>query len=577
MREGIILETPGTHSPQEGQKDVLSTNKSESLMLWEDVINLLKDDDYLPSVIAMLENCGVGEVKDNKLTVYTSLKFAYRKLEDNHYLVENYLEEAAFEHIDLSFKLTSIEECSKYPCLAATNSASYSKAPEEEQEKNEDAARTYTQAEHTNATSNALSSQNNQKKLISVQTKMTADDFSALDDTLHDEFDDAQERIRLHGGFMNTRPTFSMLPETENMIDSKLTFDRFVQGEENMLAYQAAMQVACGTGSQSYNPLFIYGKSGLGKTHLLRAIQNYIIKNDESRRCVYKTATEFIEEYTLAWQKSPEDRNALARRYKNIDVLIIDDIQNMRTAAGTIKFFFDTFNALISSGKQIVCAADRSPQELQMGESKFDERETSRMDSGITISIQVPNYELKLNLINNFYKDIKADAEKEHMAGNFGTITEEQRQYMAKIAGSNIRVIEGFVQTCLINAGKHEHEGHHISLNDIKCIASSKWNIHQQAPTIEAIQKAVEEAYNITHEDLIGNKRGKEFMEPRHICIWLIREMTDITLADIGDKFGHRTHATIKHSISWVEARKKDRVMYDQLRRLQDALRTQEL
>ena len=109
------METPGTHSPQEGQKDVLSTNKSESLMLWEDVINLLKDDDYLPSVIAMLENCGVGEVKDNKLTVYTSLKFAYRKLEDNHYLVENYLEEAAFEHIDLSFKLTS--------CLLYTSDA----------------------------------------------------------------------------------------------------------------------------------------------------------------------------------------------------------------------------------------------------------------------------------------------------------------------------------------------------------------------------------------------------------------------------------------------------------------------
>ena len=566
MEKEVLLDTQDKRTLSDDQEETLTTSKSESLMLWEDVIKLLKDDDYLASVIAMLENCGVGEISDNKLTVYTSLKFAYKKLQENQYIVENYLEEAAFEHIDLEFKLVSTEECNKYPSIAAANNISYPRVSPEQ-----------AQARETQGSSEGFQMAQVPKKLISVQTQMSADDFCALDDITHDAYDDAVERVKLHGGFEDTRPTFSMLPQAENMIDSKLTFARFVQGEENMLAYQAAMQVACGTGSQSYNPLFIYGKSGLGKTHLLRAIQNYIIENDETRRCVYKTATEFIEEYTMAWQKSPEDRNALARRYKNIDVLIIDDIQNMRTAAGTIKFFFDTFNALISSGKQIVCAADRSPQELQLGESKFDERETSRMDSGITISIQVPNYELKLNLINNFYNDIKEDARKEHMETNFGTITEDQRQYMAKIAGSNIRVIEGFVQTCLINAGKHEQEGNHINLNDIKLIAASKWNIHQKAPTIEAIQKVVEETFDITHEDLIGNKRGKEFMEPRHICIWLIREMTDITLADIGEKFGHRTHATIKHSISWVEQRKKDRVVYDQLRKLQDILKTQDV
>ena len=416
-------------------------------------------------------------------------------------------------------------------------------------------------------------------KLINVQTQITKDELDKLenqDNMLIDQYFDQMKTSHMERLNRDHKIISFETGQVENPIqseiDSKLTFDRFVQGEENQLAYQAANQVACGSCNQSYNPLFIYGKSGLGKTHLLRAIQNYIIKNDPTRTCAYKTATEFIEEYTLAWQKSPLERNALARSYKNIDVLIIDDIQNMRTAAGTIKFFFDTFNSLISNGKQIVCAADRSPQELQLGESKFDERETSRMDSGITISIQVPNYELKLNLINNFYKYIRHDAEVEHLLIDFGTITEEQRMYMAKIAGSNIRVIEGFVQTCLINAGKRKKEGRIFSNNDIAQIAATKWKPRQHIPTIEEIQKCIEDTYHISHNDLVGDHRNKELTEPRHICIWLARELTDITLADIGQKFGNRTHATIKHSIAIIEKKKKDRVFYDQLQKLKDIL-----
>ena len=165
---------------------------------------------------------------------------------------------------------------------------------------------------------------------------------------------------------------------------------------------------------KAYNPLFIYGKSGLGKTHLLRAIQNYIRENDPERLCAYRVATDFIEDYTKAMKNARSGAaEALADNYHAIDVLIIDDIQLMSTAAGTIGFFYDTFNYLISHGKQIVLAADRTPSELGMGSSRFDERVTSRLDSGMTVSIQVPDYELKLQLIDAFYERMRADAEAE--------------------------------------------------------------------------------------------------------------------------------------------------------------------
>ena len=547
---------------------------SDAYSLWQDVINLFREDGYIPSVIAMLEKCTLVSFTHNVLTISTSLNFAYKKLTTHKDAIVAKMEEAAFEPISLQILFKPFNN----DTLNESNTAHVNSQTYVVQTSQESAT---TQPSHQVKTDEPTVQNANEAsdKLINVQTQITKDELDKLesqDNVLIDQYFDQMKTSHMERLNRDHKIISFETGQVENTIqseiDSKLTFDRFVQGEENQLAYQAANQVACGSCNQSYNPLFIYGKSGLGKTHLLRAIQNYIIKNDPTRTCAYKTATEFIEEYTLAWQKSPLERNALARSYKNIDVLIIDDIQNMRTAAGTIKFFFDTFNSLISNGKQIVCAADRSPQELQLGESKFDERETSRMDSGITISIQVPNYELKLNLINNFYKYIRHDAEVEHLLIDFGTITEEQRMYMAKIAGSNIRVIEGFVQTCLINAGKRKKEGRIFSNNDIAQIAATKWKPRQHIPTIEEIQKCIEDTYHISHNDLVGDHRNKELTEPRHICIWLARELTDITLADIGQKFGNRTHATIKHSIAIIEKKKKDRVFYDQLQKLKDIL-----
>ena len=353
--------------------------------------------------------------------------------------------------------------------------------------------------------------------------------------------------------------------------DSRLTFERFVQGDENIFAYQAALQVAEGE-NKTYNPLFIYGKSGLGKTHLLRAIQNYIAINDPLRLVVYKEATAFIDDYVTAMKDREKGApEALKQNYHNIDVLIIDDIQKMAGAGRTIDFFFDTFNYLTAYGKQIVLAADRSPAQLGMGKDRFDERVTSRIDSGFSINIQVPNYELKLRLINTFYERMKEDAKEQNIAALDGTIPEDMRKYMAENAGTNIRLIEGFVQSCLITASRKEKSGETITTDDVQKVVREKWPTGRKTITVDEIQKAVENYYDITHGDLVGNKRNKELMEPRHIAIWLTRELTDSTLAEIGKRFGGRTHATVKHSIGWVEeVRIHDKTLFDQISRIQE-------
>ena len=497
------------------------TTDSDASILWQDVQTLLAERSIPAANLAMIKSCNAVSFDGDVLTISTNMGFAQKKIKQQAPLIEECLEQAAFQPVRLEVVLAH----DKTPIAIDTN------------------------------------------------TEMTREEIRRINQA---------ERERAHARAAEARPApeaRSSRPEEKSSFeneevstaDSKLTFDRFVAGDENMLAYEAAKQVANGE-NKSYNPLFIYGKSGLGKTHLLRAIQNYIVENDPSRLCVYRTSTEFINDYVEAMKNDQASAGAvLARDYQNVDVLIIDDIQNMSRAARTIEFFFDTFNALASKDKQIVLAADRAPSQLGMGDSKFDERETSRMDSGVTVSVQVPDYELKLKLINNFYERMKLDAEAEHIKGLSANISDEMRRLMAERAGTNIRVIEGFVQTCLMTAHGKESSGEELSREDVIRISQAKWPSGQKIMTIEQIQKAVETYYDVAHSDLVGSKRNKELMEPRHVGIWLTRELTDNTLADIGKKFGGRSHATVKHSIYWVEkTMKEDRIFQDKVQTLKD-------
>lgn len=500
---------------------MVQNQDSDAAVLWDDVMALLgARDDLNRSTLAMIESCTPVSMDDESFHVSTTLGFAQRKITQQASIIEECLEQASFQHLSLVVDLVKDTRT-----IRVSNEAS----PEEMRALGASSAPIVPVRE------------------IAPEPEQTESERLAYVEQLADEI---------------------------TQTDSKLTFERFVPGEENRYALEAAKQVANGD-YKSYNPLFIYGKSGLGKTHLLRAIQNYIAKNDPSRRCIYKAAADFVDEYVIAAtdRTSTSASSALSARYQNVDVLIIDDIQNMMTAGGTIRFFFKTFNTLVEHNKQIVLAADRSPSQLGMGESKFDERDTSRMDSGLSVSIQVPDYELKLNLINTFYERMRQDALDEHIDGVVGTIPEEMRRLMAERAGTNIRVIEGFVQSCLMQANRRERTGQSITRTDIIDVANQKWPTGQRIVTIDHIQRSVEKYYDVAHADLIGSKRNKELMEARHVGIWLTRALTDNTLAEIGKKFGGRTHATVKHSIAWVDSyKKRDRNFHDRVETLRDSI-----
>ncbi len=507
--------------------------ESEADALWQDTLDLLSDENLPESMLAMLRSCTPVSVEEHTLHVDTNMRVVQSKVSKNVEVVERCLSTAAFEPMHLSVTFTKTH--------GATNpTASPSSMSREEAD-----------------------------RWVAETSPAAQRPKPRIADDSWDESTGADDRARQQRLRRERNPLVENIPQES----SKLTFERFVHGEENDYAYQAALQVANGV-NKNYNPLFIYGKSGVGKTHLLRAIQNYIAKNDPSRICVYRDASTFITDYTSAMADPQRSAATVLRQnYEDIDVLIIDDIQKMAGKAGTVNFFFDTFNSLISNGKQIVLAADRTPAELGMGKDGFDERVTSRLSSGFTISIQVPSYELKLRLIQTFCKRMREDDATENVGLKTGTIPDPMLTYMAERAGTNIRVIEGFCQKCLITAAVAEQRGSTITREEIDSIAKETWPENRKSVSIEEVQKCVEKYYDISHSDLVGNKRNKGIMEARHVAIWLSRELCDRTLADIGKHFGGRSHATVMHSISVVdEAKRDDKTFYDRLMHIQESI-----
>ena len=502
--------------------------ESDAQVLWADVVDLIAEEGGQPALLAMLRSCKAADMDDASITIAAGSGFVKRTIEKNAATIESCLERAAFQPIRLFVELDRAGRAQGEPAAPAPVATTISPAELARMREAEASQASY------GATGNVPAA--------SASTATTPA---------------KPQRDR----------TANPLVEGITAADSRLTFDTYVEGEENQLALQAAKAVA--NGSHGYNPLFIYGKSGLGKTHLLKAIQNYLAVNVPDRICVYRQARDFVGDYTSAMLDTSRGvKEALEQNYHDIDVLIIDDIQGFRGAAKSVDFFFDTFNYLTSHGKQIVLAADESPAELGLAE-----RVSSRLDSGVTLSIQVPNYELKYGLIKAFYQRMKADAAEDGLAGFEGEISEDNLEYMASRAGTNIRTIKAFCQSCLLAATTKQHRGEQFTREDIAQIAVAKWGLEQRTFTIEQIQKFVEQRYDISHADLVSNKRNKALMEPRHVAVWLARELTDSTLAQIGERFGGRSHATVKHSIKWVEERRDaDRVVHDKISQMKEDL-----
>lgn len=314
-------------------------------------------------------------------------------------------------------------------------------------------------------------------------------------------------------------------------LNSKYVFDEFVAGSSNQFAYAAAMAVA-NNPATTYNPLFIYGGVGLGKTHLVNAIGNAIIKKNLNMRVCYYTSEKFMNELinSLRYAKMDEFRN----KFRSMDVLLIDDVQFIAGKERTQEEFFHTFNSLYESHKQIVVTSDKFPKEIP----GLEERLRSRFEWGLIADIQPPDVETKQAIL-------KMKAEQ-----NGIELPEDVSQFLATSVSSNVRELEGF----LIRIGAYASlTSTAVSLTMAREILKDILVEKNKEITIEEIQKTIASHFSIKISDLKSPKRLKALVLPRQIAMYLARQLTSCSYPEIGDRFGGKDHSTIIHAIKKIE------------------------
>lgn len=335
---------------------------------------------------------------------------------------------------------------------------------------------------------------------------------------------------------------------------SRCTFDTFVVGSSNKFARGAALAVAEQPGV-AWNPLFIYGSSGLGKTHLLVAIANYARTNFPHMVTRYVSASKFLNDYVEATQKNQWD--SFNKKYHQADILLVDDVQSLEGKDETINQLFNIFNEMTNNGKQIVLSADRAPKDIDM-----DERMRSRFNSGLSADIKPPDYETRLAIIKNHLTRVIQNT------NFYGTVPDDVLAFLAEAQISNIRDVESLITRLIGKMALDEKDS--ITVEEAQDFLRDFFpSVKDEQISIELIQNEVERFFGISHEDMISSKRSKGIATPRHIAVYLSRYMTEESLQAIGKKFGNRDHTTVMHSVSKIEQeQKEDRNLFDQLERL---------
>ncbi len=346
--------------------------------------------------------------------------------------------------------------------------------------------------------------------------------------------------------------TEESIPGFESFLNPRYTFDNFIKGEGNQLARAAASAISDNPGGTSFNPLFIYGGVGLGKTHLIQAIGNKITQNFPSKRVIYLSSDIFTVEFVEAIQSNKV--NEFQNFYRNMDVLIIDDVQFLIGKEKTQDLFFHIFNTLHQSTKQIILSSDKPPKDLK----GLDERLISRFQWGLTADIQPPELETRIAIL-------KRKSEDYGMA-----ISNEILEYIASNITSNIRELEGCLIKLLANASLSSKEiNMELTKKTVKEIATNrKVNI-----TIENITKTVCEYCKIDENKIRDKTRKKEVVLARQIAMYLSKEMTKSSLKTIGLQFGGRDHSTVIHACTSIEESKlTDSSMKDTLETLKNMI-----
>jgi len=318
----------------------------------------------------------------------------------------------------------------------------------------------------------------------------------------------------------------------QSRINTELTFDSFVTGKANQLARAAAIQVANNPGI-SYNPLFLYGGVGLGKTHLIHAIGNQLLSENPNVRIRYIHAEQYVRDVVTAYQRKGFDD--FKRYYHSLDMLLIDDIQFFSGKSRTQEEFFYAFEALIAAKKQIIITSDTYPKEI----TGMDDRLISRFDSGLTVAVEPPELEMRVAIL------LKKAAQEG------AVFSDDVAFFVAKHLRSNVRELEGALRKILAYSRFH---GKDITIDVVKEALKDLLSVQNRQISVENIQKTVADFFNIKIADMYSKKRPANIARPRQIAMYLAKEMTQKSLPEIGELFGGRDHTTVLHAVRKIAA-----------------------
>lgn len=572
---------------------------NEARILLDDVIAFCRRDGRETRLINMLEQCGATGFDDESLTIQVPSRFAYNYLVKQRELIERYLEEISFMPMVLNVVVAEggAPSETQAPTAAAASLApagdglpqraaevptSFAEAPASPIA----AAGPIVTSEPTVAA--PAKSEPTSKSGVTVRNTVSPEAFRKMMDEMRSQ-DPTGKR---QNGTMPQQPAAThapvaaapaTAPEPDAAaldINAKYTFASFVAGDENRHAFNSAMRFAAYAEEPQQCPsLFIYGNSGLGKTHLLFAIRNYLAKEKPYIRVKYANSQAYLDDYMneLGAQRGPG--NLIMREYRDADILIIDDVQNIVGKQASVEFFFQLVDSFIREGKKIALASDRAPKDLAM-----DERLTSRFSSGMLCLVSEPGFEMKYVILKRYYESIIQQDEDltsmnvdtsllQALPSSEGKLTDEHLRHMAEISGNNIRSLESFCERCANLSSEREAAGAELTAEDIDRVAKIYFNTAHKIIHVDTVQRVVEEFYHVSHEELVGKRRTANIAFARHVAVYLANNLCEMTTPAIGAEFGGRDHSTVLNSLKVVENKmREDRRIVEDIQNLKNTI-----
>ena len=561
----------------------------EASIILGDAIAFCQRDGQDARLINMLGQSRAVSLTEDTLTIEAPSRFAIAQLKKHQPTIEAYLEEIAFAPIALNIvapRGSAADNAAPaapvvLPAAPATTTVS---APEHQigDVSRETMPTVSTPAAPMSAATHmpiAHDATPGEDSGIAIKNTLSADDFRRMMNQMKGE---APAKSAKPASTSPMGVPAAAAPIEQNTdgaplaANSKFTFENFVYGPENSHAYRSALKFAALADERgTCTSLFIYGKSGLGKTHLLLAIKNELAEKSPEIKVKYANSQAYLDDLMTEFDRQKKSNAPIMQAYHDVDVLIIDDIQNIIGKRASVDYFFQLMDEFIRNNKKVVIAADRAPKDLSM-----DERLTSRFNAGMLCLVAEPSYEMKYKILQRYYENTIAAAPEAGddsllaaYGGDGGHLTDEHFKHMAEVSGTNIRELESFCERCAGEAGDREREGSELSFDDIDAIASQYFDTSAKKINVQTVQSVIEEQYGVTHEELIGPRRNANIAKARHIAIYLAIEMCEMTTTAVGEEFGNRNHSTVSTSYKKVQKMiQEDRTITEDLKSLRDKI-----